>query len=49
MAEVVDCGREEGVSLATLVSGSMEDEGAGRLWLFEGYWDDTGVSEAWRQ
>ena len=36
-AEVLDDGREEGVNLAILVVGSMEDAGAGRLWVLVGY------------
>ena len=36
-AEVLDDGREEGVNLAILVVGSMEDAGAGRLWVQVGY------------
>ena len=36
-AEVLDDGREEGVNVATLVVGSVEDAGAGRLWVLVGY------------
>jgi hypothetical protein len=38
---VVDDGSEEGVSFANLVVGSVEDAGAGRLWLLLGYEDEV--------
>jgi hypothetical protein len=38
---VMDEGSEGGVSFANLVVGSVEDAGAGRLWVLVGYEDEV--------